>query len=172
MKIPHSLNWQSVGALASSVRTALSAVAAGWEIEHRPDGRHKLPWVTPRFSAGDFTSDAGAWTVTNSITNTFTYWLIDNTMTVSFILFGTSVSGAPAFLYIRIPEGRVVASTQRTVCRVVDNLTQRLGVATVVKGESRIRIRAVDFATAAEIAGFANSASATDVEGQITFEVE
>lgn len=159
--------YHSVGALASYLRSLATAIAAGWNIEHRVDGKHKLPWVDVAYSAADFTADTGTWTAdpANGVDLTFRYWLVDHTMTVALNAFGTTLSSTPVVLTLRVPGGRMVKKSHRVAWVLNDNGTYRLGMAQAVRNTSTIQI---------QIAGLlvAFAAGTTGVHGTITFEVD
>lgn len=173
MNISLGLNFSSVGALASSVHKALTAIAAGWNIEHRIDGRHKLPWITPEFNAAFFEATSGTWTVEKADVVSWKYWLVDETLVLNFSLKNTTLSAVNGALFIRLPDGhRVKAASFEhvTTCHIVNNSVRMLGIVSTSSAfRDYLIVQAIDMTTGA-VANFA--AAQTSIQGQITIEVE
>jgi hypothetical protein len=123
-------------------------------------------WTTPTFDANDYTgSGSMTWTVDSGDVTTMAYTLIGTTMIVSFFLVNTTVGGTPSStLQIAIPGGYSGVKRMRTPINVLNNATQSTGLAEVQASQTDIYLY-VDFAASNWVAG------ATDVYGQITFEV-
>jgi hypothetical protein len=124
-------------------------------------------WMTPAFSPDRFAAGGGLrWTVRAGDVQTFAYTLIGKTMTLSFFLSGTQLSGSPdKQLRIGIPEG--LASNQRLRVPVLMSIGPQAlaGCAEVNPGHTEVRL-------SANAAGSANFATgALDVSGQIAFEI-
>lgn len=132
-----------------------------------------IAWVTPTFSAGNFTVPAGgAWTVDAGDVTTFRYRRVGKTITVAFTLVTTSVSATagpsfdPKVLQIAIPQG--LLAKRRTSARIsLSNAgTPGLGYCTVTAGGSVIQCY-ID--SEGQWLGALNT---TSVAGEITFEVQ
>ncbi len=67
-------------------------------------------FTTPTFSALNFTSPTGAWTLASGDVTTYEYQVVGTTMTVNFRLVTTTVTGTPAALLIAIPGGYTSAA--------------------------------------------------------------
>ena len=100
MNVPVAGPSHSLTALASWVARVASAVAAGWNVEHRTDGRHRFPWVSPS------SVTATGWTITSF--SLLKYQVVDKTMTLQFVLAGTAT--AVVELRMSIPSGYVAVS--------------------------------------------------------------
>ncbi len=72
------------------------ATTARWRLESHTQGGY----ITPGFSAGDFTSDVGSWTVGSGDITTMSYEIEADFITVQWAIGTTSVSGTPTALYI------------------------------------------------------------------------
>lgn len=62
-------------------------------------------WITPTFSAGDYTASAGTWTVISGNVQTCAYFLRGRKLTVQMEIVSTTVSTTPAGLRRAIPGG-------------------------------------------------------------------
>jgi hypothetical protein len=70
-------------------------------------------WITPAYSAGDFTAiGAMTWTVEAGDVTSYTYWLKDRILTVNWFLETTSVGGTlNDRFYLKVPGGFTVAKS-------------------------------------------------------------
>lgn len=100
MNVPVAGPSHSLTALASWVARVASAVAAGWRVEHNPDGRHRFPWVSPS------SATTTGWTITSF--SLLKYQVVDKTMTLQFVLAGTATAVTPVRL--SIPGGYIAVS--------------------------------------------------------------
>jgi hypothetical protein len=123
-------------------------------------------WTTPSFDAGDYTgSGSMTWTVDSGDVTTMSYTLVGTTMVLSFFLTSTSVGGTPdSVLQIAIPGGFTAVSRMRNPINVLNGGAQSTGLAEVQASQPFVFVYK-DFAATTYSAG------ATDVYGQITFEV-
>lgn len=123
--------------------------------------------VAMTFSAGDFTASGSmTWTVDLSDVKTFKYERQGNKMTVVFTIEASSVGGTPdTDLFIRIPQGGVAASDAHALVRMYDNGAPVVAEAIVRNGNNVIAINRLD------VAPLSLSTNATEVQGEITFEV-
>lgn len=130
-------------------------------------------WIQVTYSAANFAGDVGgsAWTVDSGDQIGYAYTLIGKTLILSFTLNGTSVSGSPNRLLIKIPDGFIAAHQSTTTARVFDNGTERYGILDCTVGATQVRVQPVSFATAATVT-YATSTNATSVQGTITLEIQ
>lgn len=153
---------------ANYLQQLATAIAAGWNVEHLPDGTHGFTWTNVPFNASYFTSPTGSWTVTADNVLTFAFIRMGRLMTVSLILQYTKVSGTPAYLEVQIPGEFVAALKMVNACSAVDNGTAGLGFLYVEPGIRSIRVARQGLAAWSDTGGV----GLTIVEGQVTFEVE
>ncbi len=122
-------------------------------------------WLTPTFSAGDFTSSAGTWTVEAGDVTTYAYTINGKMMTVAFNLVSTApASVAMISLYIKIPASKTATKTMATPIWIDDNTSKKIGYAIVTASNTKIDCRLMDDSTWA-IGG------STGMKGEITFEI-
>jgi hypothetical protein len=130
-----------------------------------------IAWMTPTFNAGNFTVSAltGTWTVDAGDVTTFRFRRVGKTITLSFVLVNTSVTGSggvrPGALRLTIPVSATAKRRTSAAITVNDNGTVGLGYCTMTPGGSTI-----DCYLASE-GQWANSTNATGVAGEITFEM-
>jgi hypothetical protein len=164
----------------SYLKRLSASIAAGWNVEHAPDGTHKAihergrttamgEWVSVPYRATNFTAASGTWTVESSDQTTYAYTLIGQTAVLTIVLSNTSLSVSPATLAIALPAGLVSAHTAQVSCRVYDNGTERLGSFHLPAGATTLTVFNI---VAGAIANFAASVHNTHIIGQITFEVQ
>ena len=124
-------------------------------------------WTTPAFSAGDFTGNSSmTWTVAAGDVATHAYTITGKTMTVNFVLNGTTVGGTPNFaLQMAIPASKTATKAVQVPAYMIDNGTRGLGFASVAAGGTQISIIKSD------ASNWAASTDATYVYGSITFEI-
>ena len=127
-------------------------------------------WTDVAFSAGNFTSDSGSWTVASGDVDYFAYRVLNKTMSISFRIVGSTVSGSPNQLRIAIPASATSAGGPTTICRAIDNGTDRFGVLSTAIGFQYVYILAISFATATNVT-WANATDTTSVWGQIEIEI-
>jgi hypothetical protein len=125
-------------------------------------------WTAVSFKATDFTgSGAQTWTLAEIDQETFAYARHGRTLQVAFKLTNTSVGGvADTELRIALPVSVKAARAMDVPVCLRDNGTRVMGKASVAVDGTYISITRLDGAT------FAGSANATDVHGQIAFEVK
>lgn len=119
------------------------------------------------YSAGNFNSNAGTWTVDLADQVSLAYTLFGRNRKILWMMFDistTSVSGGPTRLQITIPLGKTVARTVSTMCQTNDNGTPGVGVCSSVSGNSYIGIFK-------DVSGgaWANSTDNTRIFGQTLF---
>jgi hypothetical protein len=117
------------------------------------------------FVAGDFTADAGTWTVEEADC-AYAFFRIGRMVTLGIELVDTTVAGGPSELRILLPEGFIAARVMTTPVLVHDNGTPAMGLATTTDGGTQLLITRLDGAA------FAAATDATDVRGTVTIEVD
>ncbi len=125
-------------------------------------------WTAVTFAAGNFTAQAGNWTLASGDQLMFRYRLFGKTMHVGFVLVTTTVSATPTYLQITIPASKTAAATFGQPISAVDNGTARNAAAVISSTNIRLYIDAI-----AAIGGAGTWATATDntaVFGTLTFE--
>jgi Pectate lyase superfamily protein len=124
-------------------------------------------WVSPAFSSERFYGSGGMrWTVRPGDVQTFAYTLVGKTMTLSWLISGSQLSGpADRLLHIAVPDG-YIPNQRVKVPVIISSAGQSLsGCAEVNPERAEVRLAANAEATASFAAG------ALEVSGQIVFEV-
>jgi hypothetical protein len=133
-----------------------------------PD-RINMVWITPAFSAGDYTSNVGSWTVAAGDVDVCQYLVIDKVMTFNMDLNTTTVAGTPGNLRRVIPGGFLAAKNgYYPVIATQDNgATTIVAVARTIAGTATIVFQR-------DLAGTAwtNTADLTGVHCQLRFEIQ
>lgn len=147
----------------SALTFKVNASANGYSIESY--GALVTPWTTPAFSSGDFTgSGSMTWTVGAGNVTTFQYRIVGKTMTVIFSILGTTVAGTPSTtLRIKVPASASCPKTTVAYALVNDNGTSTAGYC-----QANGTLIAIGHLPASN---FLASSGATEVYGQITFEI-
>jgi hypothetical protein len=122
-------------------------------------------WKTPAFSAGNFTSDAGTWTVQSGDVLANSYTITNRLLIWSVYLVNTDVATSPTELRVAIPDGYTAVSYARVAICLVDSSTIPFGLAYVAPGDAFVRIKRQDGSA------FTNSSGATAAQFQIAFEI-
>jgi hypothetical protein len=68
-------------------------------------------WTAIPFNAANFTSDSGTWVVAAGNQTMLAYMVVGKLLLLSFALTGTTVTGAPVFLRIKLPTGFTASGT-------------------------------------------------------------
>jgi hypothetical protein len=126
------------------------------------------PWITPTFSAGDFTANGSmAWTVEAGDVTTYAWRQDGKLMTMLVTLATTTVGGTlNSQLLVRIPGSRVAAKRAINPCFLLDNNARASGYLEVAAGGTNIIVQRVDGSN------YTASTNQTSVFGQITFEIQ
>lgn len=124
-------------------------------------------WTTPSFSAGDFTANNSmTWTVAAGDVTTYAYIVNGKMMTVSFWIVTSTVGGTPSsLLKIAIPNSKTATKTMGAYCRIYNNSAYSAGIAYVDGSGTVINISKMD------ASNYTGESDATEVSGQITFEI-
>jgi hypothetical protein len=123
-------------------------------------------WTTVTYSSGNFTTNAGTWTVASGDQTTYSYSLIGKTLLLNLAIETTTVSGAPAQLRVALPAGLTAAKTTITPGTGSDAGTlTRLDFVTTT-GATYGFFRRSDLAT------FANATDTTYAYAQVAIEVQ
>ncbi len=128
-------------------------------------------WVTPAFSAGDFTAGGSqTWTVDSGDVLTYAYLLIGKTMHISFTISTTTVAGTPnAELRLIIPAGKTAAKVMTNPISIIDNGgAPTAGICVANTGITHLKMYR-DFTGTAN---WTASTNATQVQGQIFIEIQ
>jgi len=122
-------------------------------------------WVTPPFNAAKFTANTGGpWTVSEENAETFAYTTLNRTMTLSFKLNSTVLTGTTTgVLKIVIPLSKVSTKGMLALCFITNGGVSTTGFINVGVGGSSLDIQKLDLSTFA--------AGSTTVHGQISFEI-
>jgi hypothetical protein len=133
----------------------------------QPDKLNIRSWITPAFSAGVFTASGSmTWTVSSGQALNYRYTIDGKTMTVAWVVSGSTVGGTPSSaLQVAIPAGKLAASRITNPCHVLNNAVHTAGQAQVTAGAAVISI----FTTGA---GANYVAGTTDTDGQLTFDIQ
>lgn len=127
-------------------------------------------WFSPGFKTTYFTgNNSMTWTVARADVQVFKYTIIGTTMIVAFTILGSTVAGTPSTaLQISLAGNLVAKDGAFSFIRAVDNGSPAEATAVILAGESVISI----YLNQGYPSGvWAASTDATDVYGQITFEV-
>jgi hypothetical protein len=149
-------------------------IAAGGFICYRHDGTQWFEeaheqgfWITPAYVAGDFTPSVGTWTVDAGDITTYAYRLSGHTLTVSWYLQTTTVSGTPTNLRIKIPNGFTAAKNSLHTVVHDDAGAGNAGSFCLVSASGTT----IDTYKTYGTGSFANATNTTRLFGTITFEV-
>lgn len=112
------------GNLTEWLRTLVSSIAAGWNVEHDTTGAHNWHWTTPVFDAKRFQGDGTiTWTVASADRVTESYAVLGDVMLWT-LQIGTSSTGGSASTELRValPDGyRLTGKTYQAVAYASDN---------------------------------------------------
>lgn len=131
-------------------------------------------WRAVDFDAANYTANGSmTWTVQTADQVTFNYCRMGNRLDLAFVIRLATVAGVVnTTLQIAIPgknanrEPLVAARDMTAPVLIVDNGTRAIGIATVVAGESVIKIQKADGSN------WAAAANTNGVEGVIALEVK
>lgn len=121
-------------------------------------------WQDVPFNAGDFTADAGTWTVTAPNVFGFSFKLIDkDTIVVAFTIAGSAISAAPTDIKVKIPGGRVASRRQDNMGLGHDAIYDGAVQFYVAAGGTVINIR--------KVVGTWNNGGTISAFGEFTFSI-
>lgn len=124
--------------------------------------------ITPTYAGGNFTANAGTWTVESGDVVTNQYWLRGRQLHLTYFLSTTSTSGGMGTdLIAAIPGGFVSSTDTGTPFRVIDAGTAATGFAVVASGGSSVIFRKVDTS-----AWTSSATNTTSIIGQIVVPVQ
>ncbi len=120
------INFATVGmtSLAAAVGTAryiYDGTTARWRLVEHEQGA----WISPAFSAGDYTPNSGTWTVESGDVKAYAFWLQGRTLTVAMSVSGSTTSSATAPQSIAIPASYVSTGVAVTTGYADDGATRR-----------------------------------------------
>ena len=134
------------GWIAESFNNLVSQLTKAYHTQHNADDTHGTitatgsvtersrdvaigEWTAVNFTATDFTSSLGTWTVSSSTLLGFAYTLVGLTMTVSWqVDQSTLATTASPVLYVKLPAMAQAARTQFGTFAYDDNGTLGIGV--------------------------------------------
>jgi len=125
--------------VATRVEELASSIAAGWNVAHRPDGRHTFTWSTLLATDVSFMgSGLMTWTVPASSVRGLTAVDLGRTLLLNGYLYQTSVAGTlDAQLRILLPWGLTVdAYTTGTFVTIDNGVVRESGIWTATPGTS------------------------------------
>lgn len=125
-------------------------------------------WTSIAYSAPNFTSSSGTWTVDSGDQITYAYTLIGKTMHIMIDLQTTSVSAAMAELRVAVPTGATIAKSTSNSIYYTDNGTTGTGVVFATSGLTYLICRR--FSTT--LGNWNASTNNTSVRFQITIEIQ
>src|SRR5689334_4171874 len=130
-------------------------------------------WVTPSFSAGNFTANrAMTWTVDSGDVATYIWSVREKMMTIAWWINTTTVGGTlNTNLQIAIPNGFLSAGQVGVPFTYSDNGAQAFGFATVSNGAANVTLQ-TGAAVSATTGNWSGSTNNTAVAGSITFPVQ
>jgi len=151
-------------------------VAPGGQVTYEHDGSAWLlvaheqgNWITPPYAAGNFTPNAGTWGVDAGDIATYAARLSGRSLTVSWYLQATAVSGAPSALRVKIPGGFTAAAASLHSVVHDDNGGGNAGSFALVTGAGATTIDTYKSYGAGSFA--TSSPGATRLFGTVTIEV-
>jgi len=130
-------------------------------------GHEQGAWITPTFSAGDFSSDTGSWTVASEDVSTMAYRLSGRMLTVAYTLATTTVGGTPSLLVI---NGGQIGGFTHTKSIVNPSIVNDNAGGNVLGYAQTIATSTAIFLSEA-VGPWATSNNATYLSGELTFEV-
>lgn len=104
MKLP----WP-VDASIATLRTLVSSITAGWNVEHKADGTHDWDETDLPYSALAFSADTSTWTVDSDDMKVYRYALLGRMMLLAFRVETSDVGAGNQALRVALPTGYSVA---------------------------------------------------------------
>jgi hypothetical protein len=138
------------GWVAKSLNQLIAAITRGYHTQHNENDTHKTitatgsiserarttalgEWIAVPYVSTNYTATTGTWIVTASQAVSVWYTLVGKTMTVSFLITGSSLTLATAtWLQIKIPAMATSTRQQWGTFAYNDNGTQGTGVCYVI----------------------------------------
>lgn len=160
-------NYATVGTTTLLAGSALYTYSGSvWRLTHIEQGA----WITPTFSAGDYTSNTGNfWSVDAGDVTTAAYYLAGRRLTMNWVLANTTVSvGVGAELRVTLPAGLMLARSAYSTGWY--NNATTIGVGPVI-ADSGVPAK-VKFLLADGSSTWALGINNTTVTGSITVEVQ
>ena len=154
------------GQSANFVDSGYIEASRGFRERHRAFNLGE--WTTPPFAADRFAgSGAMTWSVKPENIETYSYTIVGKTMTVSWVITGSTIAGrADKALQLPIPGGFTSNHPVRVPTGVLNNGVHGIGVAEVSANRPQIYI----YLTPDRLTNF--TAGPADIYGQITFETK
>jgi len=125
-------------------------------------------WTTVPYSSGNFTTDAGTWTVSSANQTTYQYMIIGKTMFLDVALDLTSVSTGVNQLRVAIPGGKTAQIKTANVTLLYDNSNTSAVTAQwfVVANQAYVTVQEINSSS-----NFAASTSNTFLRLNISFPI-
>lgn len=136
----------------------------GWKLVAHTQGQ----WISVAYASGNFSQDAGTWTVDSGDQSAFAYYVDGNRVIVAFAFVTTSVSGSPTNLRFNNPNGYTSNFNLQNSCgRCTDN-------GTAVECRVNAQAGSVNYLQVArkDLATWGNSTNNTTIQGQLQFSAE
>jgi len=156
-------NWVTSGPLP---------VAPGGALTYAHDGTNWLlvaheqgAWITPTYNSANFAPNVGAWLVEAADVSNYSYRVSGRSLTVSWYLQATTVSGLPTVLKITIPNGFTVPVSSLHPIVHDDAGVGNAGSFCLLSATT------IDCYKAYGAAAFANATNTTRIFGTVTFQV-
>ena len=161
--------------LRNIAQSGPTPVAAGGAVTYAHDGTDwylvshlQGAWITPTYSAANFTSNVGTWTVDAGDIATYAYQLNNKSLTLSWYLQSTSVSGLPTNLRIALP-GFTAGKASLHPAVHDDAGAGNAGTFCLVNGPGATTI---DTYKTYGASSFANATNTTRLFGTVTIEIQ
>lgn len=141
MKVP----WP-VSATLLTLQQMVSAITAGWSVEHKSDGTHDWGWTAPAFDANRFRGDGTiTWTVSSANRTREHYGVLGDWLEWTMRIDNSSTGGsASTTLRVSLPDGYRVAAYAFEAAAIHDNGTWVGGTVEALPGESVVSVRRLD----------------------------
>lgn len=134
----------------------------GWRVA---DAGKADQWIDVTYSAGNFTTDTGTWTVASGDQAVYQYQIDGNKLTLNFRINSSSVATSPTQLRIAVPGGRTIARDAIVPLVAINAGVQiTTGLIVAAAGNTFIQIFRDTASTA-----WGNATDTTAVWGQIAF---
>lgn len=133
-----------------------------WRLVNHQQGA----WLTPTFSATDYTAATGTWTVGSGDVSSYRYYLEGRTLRIQLDLVSTDVSATPATLRLLVPNGFSVALSSNYALMRVSNAGAAVAVGIAQPVSTQIY-----FASTVSGGAWGIAAASTFVQGNMAFEV-
>ncbi len=97
-------------------------------------------WISPVFSASDYSSNGGTFTVTQANVTTFDYQWRDFALLMTVVVQNATLTGTPDFLTVKLPDNLVTAHRVEMPCLIRNAGTYEPGQAISLPNDTFVRI--------------------------------